>query len=253
MKVSKSVVILVALLGVGFWTPSARAFTIDFSSTTEGITNINPSFSSVSAFSFEIEFAGPLIAGVRYDNSSVGDVQYVVEGGLSLSPPTPSGFPGFLLNRTPAGEGAIVPMEWISQGSSIRFEIATSADLFDGLQLDELVPDAMGMIFEINGREFERLDRARYHPPLLQLYADGTGLLQNSNNSSGSTTTVNPATGLLVDVDFGDEYITDLVLTNSAVTIVTPEPGTGVLLAAGLGLLARRSRAQSVRSRQDNS
>lgn len=229
-----------ALLWVGSAAP-ANAFTIQFSNASEGITQINPTFSNVSVFNLELEFAGPLIAGATYDSSSLVEVQYYVEGALGA---TPSGFTFFALNRTPAGEGVITPSEWVAQGSSLFFEISSSADLFDGLQLDELVPDTLGMILEIDAREFERLDRARYHPPILQLYADGTGLFQNSNNSSGSTSTVNPGNGMLVDVDYGDEYVTELVLTNSGVTIVTPEPGTGVLLAAGLGLLARRARAR---------
>jgi len=87
------------------------------------------------------------------------------------------------------------------------------------------------------------LARARYHPPQLLLYRGGTRLLQNSNNSSGSTDTVNPATGLTADVDFGEEYITNLGFIPSEITLAVPESGTGLLLAAGLVARRRSGRA----------
>jgi hypothetical protein len=148
-----------------------------------------PEFGVVENFSFEIDLAGPLVAGASYDNDSIVLVQYLVRGRLSTNPPTPSGFSGFRLDRFPSGEGPISAADWIGQGSSIAFEVAASANLSDGLQLSELVPGAGGLLFELDAREFERLDRARYHPPLLQLFENGTGVLQNSNNSSGSTGT----------------------------------------------------------------
>jgi hypothetical protein len=197
-----------------------------------------PEFGVVENFSFEIDLAGPLVAGASYDNDSIVLVQYLVRGRLSTNPPTPSGFSGFRLDRFPSGEGPISAADWIGQGSSIAFEVAASANLSDGLQLSELVPGAGGLLFELDAREFERLDRARYHPPLLQLFENGTGVLQNSNNSSGSTGTTNPGTGLTVDVDFGEEYITNLAFDPREITLVVPEPGTGLLLALGLGALA---------------
>ena len=63
--------------------------------------------------------------------------------------------------------------------------------------------------------------------------------MQNSNNFGG----INPSTGLMVDVDFGEEYITDLSFTPSDFTIGVPEPSSIMLLGMGLGgLLLRRRR-----------
>jgi hypothetical protein len=243
----RAIAIAIALSSavLGLAAPAA-AFTLRLSNL-DFITT--PVFSNVQDFSFEIDVRGPLVAGGVYDNASIRQVQYLVRGNLSTNPPTPSGFPAFRLDRTdaPNAEGPISPTDWIDQGSSIAFAITTSADLSDGLQLSELVPGAAGLLFELDAREFERLDRARYHPPLLKLFGLGTGLLQNSNNSSGSTGTTNPATGMTVDVDFGEEYITQLRFDPSAITLVVPEPGTGLLLGIGLlGLGRQRKRAGSL-------
>lgn len=215
----------------------ASAFTIQFSNLDFGAAGVVPSFSIVRDFRFEIDFQGPLTAGRAYDNDSLVQVQYVVSGSLDV---TPSGFPGFSLDRTPAREGPISASEWIGQGSSLSFEIASSANLLDGLQLSDLVPDANGLLLALDGREFERLDRARYHPPQLLLYANGTGLIQNSNNSSGSTNTTNPGSTMLVDVDFGEEYLTNLNFDPSSITLVVPQPGTAILMGLGLMVLASK-------------
>ena len=230
--------LVVALAGAG----PASAVTLLLSNQSFGAAGVAPQFSDVRNFAFEIDLAGTLVPGGVYDNASLVLVQYSVRGNLSQNPPTPSGFPMFFLNRTPSGEGPISPADWVGQGSSLGFEVATSANLADGLQLAELVADGDGLILELDGREFERLDRARYHPPQLLLFADGTGVLRNSNNSSGSTGTTNPATGEPVDVDFGDEYITNLSFDPAAITLVVPEPGTGLLVALGvLGLAYGRT------------
>jgi len=226
----------------------ATAFQLLLSNTDFGAA---PVFSNVQNFSFQIDLAGPLVAGGVYDNTSITQVQYLVRGNLSSNPSTPSGFPAFRLDRFPSGEGPISAADWISQGSSIAFEIAASANLSNGLQLSELVPGAGGLLFELDAREFERLDRARYHPPLLQLFENSTGVLQNSNNSSGSTGTTNPGTGLTVDVDFGDEYITNLSFDPNAITLVVPEPGTDALLGVGLlGLAGTRPRRGAAGARE---
>ena len=44
---------------------------------------------------------------------------------------------------------------------------------------------------------------ARYHPSLVELFEDGSGCIQNSNNM-GPIGVPNPDSGLDVDVDFGE-------------------------------------------------
>lgn len=233
------------LLCAGLVGASARpalGFPIELSDEVFGPSNVTPSFSAVRNFAFSIELEGSIVPGARYGNAAVLEVQYLVSGGLSTSPPTPSGFPAFTLDRRPGGEGPISPGDWVGQGSTLAFEVSPTADLADGLQLSELVPGEGGVILEIDAREFERLDRARYHPPQLVLFANGTGVLRNSNNSSGSTGTTNPATGQTVDLDFGDEYVTQLAFAPGAITLAVPEPSSGLLLALGLVVASIRRR-----------
>ena len=190
----------------------------------------SPQFSNVTTFTFRIEIAGALQPG-SYSNPALQGVQYNVFG--QLAPGTPSGFPGFDLQRTIGGA------EFYAQGSSLEFEIAANADLSDGLQLSELAGPDPVLVF--NGRE---VNTGRYHPALLQLNSDGTGSIRNSNNSGG----VNPATNQVVDVDFGEEYITNLSFDPTALQI-GPAVASGPravpvplwsLLAGALALLALR-------------
>lgn len=209
---------------------------------------VQPIFSLVRSFTFELDFAGPLSTGGFYTNDDLTEVRYSVNGRLA---DTPSGFPAFALNRFPGGEGPISPADWVMQQSRVSFLIAKDAQLYDGVQLSELVAsDKDGAILRIDAREIARLDRARYHPPILELFADGTGRLSNSRNSSKDTGTTNPGTGLEVDVFPGDEYVTNLVFDPAAITVIDathmppiPEPGTALLLGLGLvGLAATRRR-----------
>ena len=64
-------------------------------------------------------------------------------------------------------------------------------------------------------------------------------MVQNSNNSGPTTT--NPATGQLVNVNFGEEYISNLTFNPATTTIGVPEPSSALLLLSGLAML-RRSR-----------
>lgn len=198
----------------------AAAFTITLQASDFGL---NPTFSNVQTFMFEIEVAGPLQTGV-YANPALVGVDYRVFGQLAM---TPSGFPAFDLVRDIGGA------EFYTQGSSLSFEIAASADLSDGLQMSELVGGAGA--FVLDGRE---VGTGRYHPALLELNADGTGLLRNSNNMGG----VNPASMQVVDVQIGEEYVTGLTFDPATLTLVVPEPTTGLLVAFGIAGLALQRR-----------
>ena len=149
------------------------------------ITNV---FGDVDLFTIDIDLDIPFQPGL-YDNPTILNVNYRVFG--SLEPGTPSGFPQFDLQRNISGA------EFYQQGGSLMFEIAANADFSDGIQADELVDN--GTILTLNARE---VGNGRFHPPIFELYSDGTGRIQNSNNVH----TVDP----LLEVNFGDEYITEL-------------------------------------------
>lgn len=187
---------------------------------------LNPTFSNVQTFGFTIDIAGPLAAGATYTNPTLNSVQYNVFGTLVA---TPSGFPAFNLVRNIGGA------EFYTQGSSLMFSISATADLSDGLQVSELT--GADPVFVFNGRE---VGTGRYHPALFQLNSDGTGSIRNSNNMGG----INPGSGLEVDVDFGEEYITELAFDASSLTLAAavPEPSTAFLIAGIFGVCAVRRR-----------
>lgn len=172
---------------------------------------MTPVFNSLTAFSFSIEVDGSLSPGSYTDPLLVG-VDYDVHGVLAED--TPSGFPSFDLVRSIGGG------EFYAQGSSLEFVIAAGADLSDGVQITEFVT------FSFDGRE---VGTGRYHPPLLQFVQDGTGSIRNSNNSGG----INPGSGELVDVTFGEEYIVNLNFQPTPV----PIPSGVWLLGAAIGAL----------------
>ena len=198
---------------------TASGFVINLSSDDFTVT---PTFSQVSQFSFTITIDEPLTPGV-YTNPTIESVEYQVSGDLADG--TPSDFPGFALNRTLIGEA------FYNQGSSLQFEISGTADLSDGLQVSELA--GTDDIFVFNGRE---IDTGRFHPALLVLNSNGTGSIRNSNNTVG----LNP----LNQIDFGDEYVSDLAFDANTLTLAIPTPGSLPLLAAaiaGLGWIRRRT------------
>ena len=201
----------------------AAAFTIRFEAADFGL---SPSFSNVRSFEFSIDVAGPLGPGA-YDDPELVGVDYRVSGQLAT---TPSGFPAFALERSIGGA------EFYDQGSSLAFEISAAANLADGLQVSELVGDAGVFVFD--GRE---LGTGRYHPALFELNSDGTGLVRNSNNMGG----INPASMEEVDVQIGDEYVTELSFDPGALTLAVPEPSTGLLVGLGLSAFGLRRRAPS--------
>ena len=213
--------ITIAMLAVLSSNVAKADFTIAFD---QDDFDVNPVFSNVGTFSFEILVSEVFEIGV-YDNPSISLIDYRVSG--SLEPGTPSGFPGFALVRILDGN------EFYAQGSSLSFEIAANADLSDGLQVSELV--GTDMVFVFNGREN---GTGRFHPSLFVLNSDGTGLLQNSNNSGAGP-------NMDIDVDFGEEYITELTFSPGNLTIATntiPEPSSLFILMCGClaGLVRRR-------------
>ena len=127
---------------------------------------------------------------------------YVHEG--VLGDPTPSGFPGFKLVRSITG----ADFYRLSPDATIEFSVNASADLSDGLQINEL--DGAGIVFRMNARELDQ-QPGRYHPPILTFNADGSGRLVNANNKSIYPNPDPPlGSGELVDVNIGDEYDVDL-------------------------------------------
>jgi hypothetical protein len=194
---------LITIVACAFFATAANAqtTTLSISSSDFQVTNI---FSDVDFFTIDIEIDQPLAAGV-YDNPDIVRVTYQVMG--TLEPGTPSGFPSFDLQRSITGA------EFYAQGSSLNFEVDAAATLADGIQVAELVGN--GVVLEFDGLE---IDNGRFHPALLQLNADGTGIIQNSNN----TPSLNP----LVEVDFGEEYINDLVFDPGNLTVLNRPPPT---------------------------
>ncbi|MFK7887839.1 MAG: hypothetical protein AB8G16_13345, partial [Gammaproteobacteria bacterium] len=193
-------------------------------------------FSEVDTFQFDLSLDG-LLETRLYEDPAFIQLDYSVSGTLVAG--TPSGFPAFMLSRTIAGP------DFYTQGSSLRFEIAPNAVLDDGIQVAELVGTGDDVVFRFDGRE---IDNGRFHPALVELRADGTGRIQNSNNV--------PSLNPLNEVAFGAEYITDLVFDPGNTTIITgglpPAPptddgGGGAMLwliVGGLGWLRlRRLRA----------
>ncbi|MGJ8725948.1 MAG: hypothetical protein ACSHYB_15445 [Roseibacillus sp.] len=222
---------LIILLGLT--SHSAQASVISFANTDF---TMNPNFNRIRDFEFSIDIAADLTPGTTYNNPALNSIEYNVFGILDTDP-TPSGFPAFDLQRT------ILGSDFYTQGSSLNFTILPTADLSDGLQLSELA--GTGTVFELNGRE---MGTGRYHPSLVELNANGTGRIQNSNNIGG----VNPGNGMVVDVDFGEEYIVDLTFNPSTLTIAAPIPEPSILTSCGLGLswtilLRRRTRSSHLR------
>ena len=207
---------LTCICALGSATAAHAQFTLEF-----GINDftVTPQFNSLNTFSFSIGVDEPLVAGGVYNNPDLTVIDYDIFGTLTQA--TPSNFPAFNLMRTIVGD------EFYTQGSSMSFTVSGSADLSDGLQISELEADASGRIFQFNGRE---VDTGRYHPALLELFANGTGRLENSNNMGG----VNPSNNLVVDVTFGEEYIVDLGFASSLTLAPAPPIATGDFDADGV-------------------
>jgi len=227
----QKIAVAVTFVFVGLISANAKAdWFIRFSETDFGVTDV---FNDLRTFSFEIQIAGPLQAGVFNDPTIVG-VDYTVFG--VLPDPTPSGFGAFLLNRPETAGDQFPGSEFYANGGSLSFEISASADLTDGVQFNELVGGANAFVF--NARE---VGTGRYHPPVIELNADGTGLFENSNNMGG----INPGSGEEVDVARGEEYISTLTFDPANFTLgvsAVPEPSSLTFLAMGLGMIGLRRR-----------
>jgi hypothetical protein len=158
------------------------------------ITNV---FGNVDLFTIDIDIDMPLSPGLYMDPTIIS-VSYRVFGSLEAG--TPSGFSSFDLVRDMSGT------DFYEQGSSLVFEIAADVDFTDGIQADELIDN--GTILTLNARE---IGNGRFHPAILELYTDGSGRIQNSNNIHTSEP--------LLEVNFGDEYITDLEFELASTTL----------------------------------
>lgn len=205
-----------------FSTANAQNMFLDISSDDFQVTTV---FSDVDTFRIAIEIDSPYAAG-QYINPDIVSVSYAVSGTLVAG--TPSGFPSFALQRDMTGT------EFYAQGSSLSFDIRPTAVLSDGVQAAELVGGAL--IFTFNGRE---IGNGRFHPALLELDMNGTGRIQNSNNVIVEVP--------LQEVDFGEEYITDLMFDPGNTTLLTGTPvapppvpvgGSGAVSLLGIGLLS---------------
>ncbi len=135
---------------------------------------LSSSFHAVTSLRVDIALSAPLAPGVYDDPDLLGVTCSVL--GMPNSP-TPSGFPGFDLQRS------ITAADFCAQGSSLQFAISPGVDLADGLQGAELAGPGAGPVFMFNGRE---VGTGRYHPPLLALFADGYGRIQNADNMGAS-------------------------------------------------------------------
>ncbi len=188
----------IVLLVVGFAVLPLHAQTMQLMTSSDDyeVTNV---FSDVDDFDFVIEIDAPLAAGI-YDNPPIISVSYRVSGDLSVG--TPSEFPRFSLERVITGE------EFYAQGSSLQFQIDEAAVLDDGVQIAEL--SGADVVFRFDGKE---IDNERFHPALFVLRNDGTGRIQNSNNIH----TLSP----LLQVEFGEEYINELVFDAGNTTVIT--------------------------------
>lgn len=193
----RNLVILIFSL-TAFSTADAQTMRLFFTSDDFVVT---PVFNDVAQFSFDIRIDAPLAAGI-YTNPDITTVLYRVSGTLMN---TPSGFPAFALERSITGD------EFYAQGSSLSFEIGAGAVTSDGIQLAELAGN--GIVFTFNGKE---IGNGRFHPALLELNDDGTGMIQNSDN----IVVENP----FQQVAFGEEYITDLAFDPGNLTLLTAVP-----------------------------
>ena len=167
-----------------------------------------PIAGNVQSFRFTVDIDAPLAAGV-YENPPLVQIDYRVSGEPIVD--SPSGFPAFALSLSISGA------DFYQAGNELVFEIADTAVLSDGVQAVELVGTTI--ILRFDAREE---GTGRFHPALLELRADGTGQLQNSDNV--------PDLAEPEGIPLGSEYITDLAFDPGNLTLlisddaVQPDP-----------------------------
>lgn len=185
-----------ALVGA-LWSATTMAQSMRLSISSDDFI-VSPVFSDVSDFAFTLDIDAAMASGL-FVNPPLTQVIYRVSG--TLADGTPSMFPAFNLERSITGE------EFYAQGSSLRFEIAETAVLSDGVQVSELVADQFALI--LNARE---IDNGRFHPPLLTLSANGSGRILNTNN----VPTLEPE----LEIQAGAEYISDLIFDPGNTSVI---------------------------------
>ena len=231
-------ILFYSLLG----TSLSSGFVISFDDSDFGT---SAAFSNVTNFDFEAQISGAIRTG-QFLDPELDAIGYNVSGTLDV---TPSGFPGFSFQLShliapPPAPPSLIPGSLFYRlnslapvGDRFAFTILESADLSDGLQVSELAGSGNDVVFRFNGCE---VDTGRYHPTFIELRADGTGIIQNANNTGGD----NPQDGFVgdIDVDFGEEFITNLTFDPSTLTIAIPEPSSALLLGVGSFFLLQRRR-----------
>lgn len=220
----------------------AQGFVLAFDSSDFGL---SPEFSNVQNFDFTADLAEGFRFG-DFSDPTLNEIGYNLSGSLDA---TPSGFPAFsfqlshLVAPPPAGPTLIPGATFYSLnpgaafGDRLSFSVAAGADFSDGLQVSELEGSGSDVVFRFNGRE---VGTGRYHPTFIELRADGTGVIQNANNIGGD----NPQDGFVgdINVDFGEEYITNLTFDPTTFTIGIPEPSVMLFTLLSSGLCLRRRR-----------
>lgn len=223
----------------------SHAATLSFDNTQ--VVNSSTATGDVREFSFVIEIRAMLRSGVQYTNPEIATIDYTVAGQLDSG--NPSQFPAFRLNRPEHSGSAseLTGTDFYATGGTVQFEIASTADLSNGLQVDELAllndqgfpapVDQGDAVFILDARE---VGTGRYHPPVLILRADGTGQILNSNNTGDNPQDVHGSQlieGPSIGLDYGLEYITTFAFNPATLSLIPDPIGAEIPLPAGLVLL----------------
>ena len=196
----------------------AHAVVINFNNSDFALTT---TLGNVTSFEILIDLAGFLTPGTSYSNPALNRVAYLVEGAPDAN--SPSGFPMFRLQQDLSGS------ELYDLGGSLNFTVLSGADLSDGLQVSDLT--SSGFVFDAL-----QTDSGRFHPPLVTLLTDGSGIICDSL------------------FDCGEEYITELSFEPESLTLSpspVPIPPALYLFSAGaigLPVIAKRKKSWPIRN-----